>query len=78
MKKAVLCIWLVLGMGLISPAAVKAEAPYRYRSIPFEATTANEIEPILAKEFAQISALARVASFALLKRQATNNTVSYC
>lgn len=55
MKKAVLCLWLVLAMGWISPAAAKAEAPYCYRNIPFEATSASEIEPILAKEFGQIT-----------------------
>lgn len=55
MKEAVLCLWLLLTLWWISPAAVKAEAPYCYRNIPFDATTANEIEPILAKEFGQVT-----------------------
>lgn len=34
MKKAILCLWLVLAMGWISPAAAKAEAATD-RRMPF-------------------------------------------
>lgn len=41
----------LLAICLIAPAAVEAEAPYRYHNIPFDATTADEVEQILVEEF---------------------------